>query len=302
MSPLFQNSSKRWKDVAQQMGAQYQLWSADELDALVKNKYPQFWSTYVKAALSVMRVHIDRLCILHRHGGMYVDLDVNPNRATYAEASLPVQKIFLTGHQRAMKTWLPPKTCKHNVPGQRHPVANKSNVLDMEVLIASADNPILLQWLCYISNQKKEKDLEKQKAYQMCYIGEVTRPKCMRRFLKLKSSKDILRNLEYLTSNNFAEEHDLSMSANRMYDGVTYESKSYYGERDVFKFPVGDGNGPLPVLCGSQPQRNGMALSQAKEENTEVGEKDSAQERPRQRPRHCVTGKRKVDECVETEI
>ena len=108
MSPLFQYSSERWRDVAQEMGAQYHLWFADELDALVKQKYPQFWSPYLKAAFSVMRVDIGRLCILHRHGGLYADLDVYPNRGTYAPASLAVQKVFLTGHRTAMeKCWLP---------------------------------------------------------------------------------------------------------------------------------------------------------------------------------------------------
>ena len=36
-----------------------------------------------------------------------------------------------------------------------------------------------------------------------------------------------------------------------MHDVVTFESKSYYGESDAFKVAVRNGNGSVPVFCGS---------------------------------------------------
>ena len=85
------------------MGAINHLWNADELDALIKHKYEQFWPMYQNAAFSVMRADIGRIAILHRYGGLYADLDVVPNRESYAEASFAVQKVFTTGHRTAMK-------------------------------------------------------------------------------------------------------------------------------------------------------------------------------------------------------
>ena len=85
------------------MGAQHHLWSADELDALIKQKYPQFWPTYCNVPFSVMRADIGRIAILHSYGGLYADLDVYPNRETYAAATLAIRKVFTTGHRTAMK-------------------------------------------------------------------------------------------------------------------------------------------------------------------------------------------------------
>ena len=42
MPEMFQDSSRRWKDVASAMGAMYHLWTADELETLVYRHYPQF--------------------------------------------------------------------------------------------------------------------------------------------------------------------------------------------------------------------------------------------------------------------
>ena len=107
MSRLFENSLQRWRHAAQQMGAQHHLWSADELDALIRQRYPQFWFTYQNMPFSVMRADFGRIAILHSYGGLYADLDVYPNRIAYAPASLAVQKVFSAMRRTSMKKWLP---------------------------------------------------------------------------------------------------------------------------------------------------------------------------------------------------
>ena len=42
------------------------------------------------------------------------------------------------------------------------------------------------------------------------------------------------------------------------FDVLTFHSNSYFVHKTAFEFPVGDGEGPLPVLDGSQP--SGMLL------------------------------------------
>ena len=37
------------------------------------------------------------------------------------------------------------------------------------------------------------------------------------------------------------------------FDVLTFQSNSYFGDKKAFQIPVGDGEGPLPVLDGSQP-------------------------------------------------
>ena len=87
----------------------------------------------------------------------------------------------------------------------------------------------------------------------MRYIHHSTGPKCMLKLLKLRCNAEVRRNLQFLSSNNFVEGAQVSISAKRMYDVLSFESKSYYGERTAFKSMVGDGEGALPVLNGSQP-------------------------------------------------
>ena len=196
-----------------------------------------------------MRADICRIAILHSYGGLYADLDVYPNRKTYAPASLVVQKVFTTGHRTAMKKWLPAKN-KHNRPLQ-------SNVFDMEVLIGKAGNPIFLEWLQLVCKEIAEKNYAKSLYWQTCkmrYIWHTTGPKCMTRFLRLPQNAEVYRNLKFLSCNHFKEGRDVSVDAKRMYDVLSFESSSYYGEKDAFQSLVGDGEGPMLVLEGSQPK------------------------------------------------
>ena len=61
MPPLFCNSMLRWREVATEMNAQYHLWSADEVDALIKKHFSQFWAMYKSVPFPVMRVDIAHL-------------------------------------------------------------------------------------------------------------------------------------------------------------------------------------------------------------------------------------------------
>ena len=74
------------------MGAQYHLWSANEVDALMKQHFLQFWEMYQNGAFPVMRANIARVYILHQYGGMNVDLDVYPNCKSFTQVPLAVQK------------------------------------------------------------------------------------------------------------------------------------------------------------------------------------------------------------------
>ena len=103
MPRLFQNSQSSWQALAQEMGALYHLWSADEVDALIKQHYSTFWGMYTRAPFPVMRADIARICILHKYGGMYADMDVVPNAKCFAQVPLAVQKTYTTGYNTAKK-------------------------------------------------------------------------------------------------------------------------------------------------------------------------------------------------------
>ena len=126
MPQLFQNSLQKWRNLAKQMGARHRLWCADEVDALMKQKYEDLWPTYVNVSNPVMRVDIARLAILHQFGGMYVDLDVLPNRPTYAQSSLAVQKVIRLDYiQKRKKTRKFYKSYKKTTLWLRKPMSLK---------------------------------------------------------------------------------------------------------------------------------------------------------------------------------
>lgn len=55
----------------------FMLWNdTDELDNLVKNHYPRFWNLYKNLPVHIMRIDFARLCILHKYGGVYADMDI----------------------------------------------------------------------------------------------------------------------------------------------------------------------------------------------------------------------------------
>ena len=60
------------------MSAHYHLWIADEVESLVKQRYPQYWDMYSSVRYPVMRCDIGRLIIILAYGGLYADLDTKP--------------------------------------------------------------------------------------------------------------------------------------------------------------------------------------------------------------------------------
>ena len=138
---------------------------------------------------------------------------------------------------------------------RKHSVADKTCVLDMEVLIATEGHPILLDWLNYMCQQIEEKNYAGSthwRRWKMIYIHQTTGPKCMSRFLKLKDNSQVHRKLQFVSCNNFARGRELTTAERGMFDVLSYESNSYYGERNAFTSQVGDGNGSVPDLDGSQ--------------------------------------------------
>ena len=152
MDAWFLSSQLKWRKLASQMGAQYHLWSADEVDALIKQRYPHLWHTYVQCPCPVQRADIGRICILYCCGGMCADLDVEPNVTTFAEASWAVQKTDVSGYKR--------KKPKYHITKNKHSVYNKIHSIDMEVLIACKGNLVLMDWLRFIQLQLAERNFQ----------------------------------------------------------------------------------------------------------------------------------------------
>jgi len=57
-------------------GYEHKLWENEEIDELIATEYPEYLQLFEDFTQPIQRVDFARYCILHRHGGIYLDLDV----------------------------------------------------------------------------------------------------------------------------------------------------------------------------------------------------------------------------------
>ena len=231
MPPLFCESKRRWQQLAVNMNARYHLWDADEVDTLVKNHYGFIWEAYTQCRYPVMRADIGRVCILHRYGGMYSDLDVIPNRFEYKQVP------FSVGH------------APHRNPSR------KGRFLEMEVIIAKANHPMLIPWLVYMQEQIKSKPYRFGfwGNARMRYIWNTTGPAAMKRFFRLPANKKWVDGMPLLQLNGFWEFDDLTASDKDKFDCLTRVSNTYFTKENSVKAHVSETDVPLPYR--SVPRR-----------------------------------------------
>jgi len=223
MPALFLDSQRRWQQVAVGMGAVYHLWNADEVDTLVRTHYGFLWDTYVNVRYPVMRVDMARVAILHRYGGLYSDLDVVPNRFEYQQQPFAVQMC-------------PPKRKRD------------TSFLDMEVLVAKANHPLLVPWLEYMQTEiaSRPYSLGFWQTAKMRYIWNTTGPVAMNRFLRLPANTAWFKDVSYLQSNAFWQREGATAADLQRYDIVTSVSNTYFTKEHSVSVGVSSDDVPLP--------------------------------------------------------
>ena len=90
-----------------------------------------------------MRCDIGRICILHSYGGLYADLDTQPNRECYEGVDFALQRVEVPlALRRGKVTWA---------------LSQGAWQIYMEVIIGSSGNLVFLDWLQYIELQIAKK-------------------------------------------------------------------------------------------------------------------------------------------------
>lgn len=73
--PLWSRCYPSWKDKFPDF--KHILWNDEEdMDELVKNKWPEYYDMYQDFPAHLMRIEVGRLAMLYHYGGFYVDMDV----------------------------------------------------------------------------------------------------------------------------------------------------------------------------------------------------------------------------------
>ena len=251
MSTLFQKSKSMWSDVAKGMGAEHHLWNAEELESLVKQKYPQFWNMYCDVRYPIMRADIGRIVIIHAYGGLYADLDVLPNRSWYEQVQLAIPRVRDTKKELIAAKKKKGRTLSCQVENLYY--------LEMEVIVGAQGNVIFLDWLEYIRLQLSNKTYQDKTSFwftaKMRYVYGTTGPMSMARFLRLPINAAKFKAIKYLECNYFKDAESLSPMQQRFFDVISYESNSYFTSEHAILVPVGPGDAQLPTVPTAKRMR-----------------------------------------------
>ena len=266
MSLLFVECQRKWKTVAEGMSAHYHLWTSEELEALVCQKYPQYWDVYKNVRYPVMRVDLGRWLILHCYGGLYADCDTEPNRQFYKQVELALPRIDKPKVKRHPGNEIG-KSLRCSTPkSSSFSTDDTSSYVDMEVIVATRNAEILIGIVNYMVEQIKEKAYHEGTFWwnaRMRYIYHTTGPHCLNRFLRLPCNALWLaeKRLRFLKCNHFSQAHKLTEQDKESLDVISFESNSYFTKERMIYVPVGDGDAqwlptlPLPKrLRGKHPR------------------------------------------------
>ena len=111
---------------------------------MIKQRYPEHWDMYCGVRYPIMRADIGRVAVLHNDGGLYADLDTLPNRTWYEQVDLAVARASVPKDKASAK-----KAARLSAKQRQAPLDCIPRP-DMEVIVASAGNPLLLEWLDYM--------------------------------------------------------------------------------------------------------------------------------------------------------
>ena len=218
MNEMFKTSSNEWFLIAKNNGWKYMLWDNRMCDMLVAY-YPEFYDLYNNVRFKIMRCDIIRFLIVYQFGGIYVDMDVFPNRKDLS---------FITDKNKfhmCVYYWTP-QYCDTNIP-------------DIEMLYSPRKNIDLYNFIKYIPSQIEEKDkIDVYKTWKIRYVFNTTGPQSFRRFIKQNMIKfnhikvaQIEKGIPYnIDKNKLIKYGDLNI-----YDCISFFSLSYnpHGSKSV---------------------------------------------------------------------
>ena len=192
MNDMFSQSHRDYIDFCNTNGYQYILWSPEMCDNLIE-EYLDYKDLYNSVKYSIMKVDIIRFLILHKHGGLYADLDTKPKCKTLKSST------FITAYK----------------------VGQKREHYEMEVIQSIKGHPYLLEFLDYVKTQIDEKDkVEVYEKWKCRYVYQTTGPQSFNRFLKDKEDID-----RYIINEPLTHNGSLNLIGNE--DFISFPSCSY---------------------------------------------------------------------------
>lgn len=76
--PVFEVATHMTKSYAESSGYEYKLWNLKDCEELICEHYPEYIELWNEFRYPIQKADFIRYLILHRHGGFYLDCDVQP--------------------------------------------------------------------------------------------------------------------------------------------------------------------------------------------------------------------------------
>ena len=75
-NPVWEKCYESWKEHHDPSEYEFRMWNDEDIDNLVKEKYPHFFEIYQSFPLHILKIDFARACMIHQYGGIYVDMDI----------------------------------------------------------------------------------------------------------------------------------------------------------------------------------------------------------------------------------
>jgi mannosyltransferase OCH1-like enzyme len=178
MPKMFSDNQILVKKFCKDNDYEYKLWTPTDVNEILED-YSKYIDMYDNVRYPIQKVDIIRFLILHKYGGVYLDLDIQPKIEKLKNYSF---------------------ACCY-----RYVHKNNKFLYEIEVLQSDTKNPILLNYLDYVKTQISEKNnIDVYNKWKARYVYQTTGPMCFTRFIKQnKIQIDLYKsNNSYIDSKN----------------------------------------------------------------------------------------------------
>lgn len=102
-NPVWDKCHESWKTHFPENEFEHVMWNDEDIDNLVKEKYPKYYDDYKSFSLHILQVDFVRNCILEQYGGIYADMDVYCYQNFFSELKKEVVLVEGLAHDEIVQ-------------------------------------------------------------------------------------------------------------------------------------------------------------------------------------------------------
>jgi mannosyltransferase OCH1-like enzyme len=105
-NPIWEKCHESWKSNFSPNEFDHVMWTDEDIDNLVKDKYPDYYDVYKKFPLHILQIDFVRNCILDQYGGIYADMDMYCYENFYNDLKKDIVLLGALSHDEVIQNAL----------------------------------------------------------------------------------------------------------------------------------------------------------------------------------------------------